>query len=799
MQTVANRGPGRTTMMRSGLLRRIKQSRREHREHAAGVAAIFLFTIIVCAPLFSGKTFSEVAAYMVKEYPWAGVVHKNPEVTGDGYPQTDFVDTYYPNEVFGTQAIRNGELPMWLPYSFNGVPLLELGLTGWLYPPRLFLMLWMSPIHQHDVLIFTHLLMAGLAMYALLRLWGANLPGAILGGLVWELNGHNAFWLTLEVAALVAAWLPVMLLAATLAIRKLSYKWAIAAGVALGMAELTASLHYVYLSALVLIGWYGVQAGLAGRRQWREGDRRAAMVALSLPAVSALAAIALSAANWLPLLNQLGSAYRPAATFDQQLAEAIPYTQFAFAVVWPETMSGPAGRLPDYASFAHTGIIAFILAAAAFAFALTARARRPAPVVLSVITCFLSLGFALGWPPLVGLLRRVLPQFGTFHPHESLYLFCFGISVLAAFGMTEAGQLLSAKWPRARVRYGVFAVGGLLIIINAAQLLAFMRAVTPMQPERPEWLFPETTLTRTLRNMQGSYHILSVDHSYPAGKEFPVVLSGKVSANFGLRSGAGYESLLPLPTAELWRTVEKGGQPAQDILMPQSYRPYFYHDQLPIALLEKISVGFLVLAPTTAPRDAHGSDPVADDRAELVYQGADGWIYRLNRALPRAFIVPQVMAAPDSEASLRMLADESFNARRSAIIIGEPAAAATGLLTNDAPAALDASAAIVNESLNEVEIEARTARAGLLVFNDSWAPGWRAYVDGVPQTVLRVNHAFRGVVLAAGKHQVVFRYRPLALIVGLWISGATLFFVLVLYLAAPLRRLRFTRQTPTAP
>ena len=66
----------------------------------------------------------------------------------------------------------------------------------------------------------------------------------------------------------------------------------------------------------------------------------------------------------------------------------------------------------------------------------------------------------------------------------------------------------------------------------------------------------------------------------------------------------------------------------------------------------------------------------------------------------------------------------------------------------------------------------------LLVFTDSWAPGWSATIDGVPTPVLRVNNAIRGVMVPAGEHALQWRYRPrflaplLALLgAGLAISG----------------------------
>ena len=72
----------------------------------------------------------------------------------------------------------------------------------------------------------------------------------------------------------------------------------------------------------------------------------------------------------------------------------------------------------------------------------------------------------------------------------------------------------------------------------------------------------------------------------------------------------------------------------------------------------------------------------------------------------------------------------------------------------------------------------------LLVFTDSWAPGWSATIDGTPVPVLRVNNAIRAVMAPAGEHSLVWHYRPRFLIplLALLALGVGTSFVLI---AAP--------------
>jgi uncharacterized membrane protein YfhO len=62
-------------------------------------------------------------------------------------------------------------------------------------------------------------------------------------------------------------------------------------------------------------------------------------------------------------------------------------------------------------------------------------------------------------------------------------------------------------------------------------------------------------------------------------------------------------------------------------------------------------------------------------------------------------------------------------------------------------------------------------------------PGWRAYVDGVETPIYPTNYLFRGVVVPAGQHTVVFAYRPTSVLVGAAISVSTLAIVVALLIA----------------
>jgi len=70
----------------------------------------------------------------------------------------------------------------------------------------------------------------------------------------------------------------------------------------------------------------------------------------------------------------------------------------------------------------------------------------------------------------------------------------------------------------------------------------------------------------------------------------------------------------------------------------------------------------------------------------------------------------------------------------------------------------------------------------ILTFVDTYYPGWRAWVDGTPVTILRANNAFKAVVVPAGTHEVRFAFRPWRVFAGAGVTVLSVLGVLVFLL-----------------
>jgi hypothetical protein len=148
-------------------------------------------------------------------------------------------------------------------------------------------------------------------------------------------------------------------------------------------------------------------------------------------------------------------------------------------------------------------------------------------------------------------------------------------------------------------------------------------------------------------------------------------------------------------------------------------------------------------------------------------------IYRNAGALPRARIVHQARAVANEAAALdwvRSVARERRHAKELGLdrqVIVELRGEEMPPLGSDG----DDEAQIIDaDNPQRMTIRARLKSPGLLVVADTIYPGWVAEVDGARAPLYAADLLFRAVPVPAGDHQIVLRYRPVKLWLGLFLA-----------------------------
>ena len=131
------------------------------------------------------------------------------------------------------------------------------------------------------------------------------------------------------------------------------------------------------------------------------------------------------------------------------------------------------------------------------------------------------------------------------------------------------------------------------------------------------------------------------------------------------------------------------------------------------------------------------------------YQG-DGYVYALPDSLPRAWSVGKVSGVPDGEALLGRLGEEAFNPAEEALLLSS--GPRPGRETYS-PAAVT----IASHAAGRLSVRTTSDSDAFLVVSEiSYAPGWRAAIDGAPAKIYRVDHVLMGCEVPAGTHEVVW-------------------------------------------
>jgi hypothetical protein len=144
-------------------------------------------------------------------------------------------------------------------------------------------------------------------------------------------------------------------------------------------------------------------------------------------------------------------------------------------------------------------------------------------------------------------------------------------------------------------------------------------------------------------------------------------------------------------------------------------------------------------------------------------------VLRVPQSLPLAYAVGRARVVPLELEAVRVLASGAFDPASEVVL------ASGQRLSGESSPAFRSAVRELRRRPDAISLSVDTNAAGYLVLVEAYDPGWRASVDGLPASVVPANVLFRAVAIPAGSHLVELRYRPLAVVVGAWLSLLGLF------------------------
>jgi O-antigen/teichoic acid export membrane protein len=359
---------------------------------------------------------------------------------------------------FIVQSLQAGEVPLWNPHLFAGVPFLAAGQSSALYP--LSALFYILPLTRaYGLFTVLQLWMAGIFMYAFGRVLRIGRFPAIVAGITYQLGAFFLVSVVFTMIIAAAAWLPLLLAIIEVMVRKQEEKgsgpfvpilYVVTGALALGIHVLAGHPEILVYTLLVTACYALTRLALLWRRvgTWKPALR----LAIWLGFMTGLG-LGLGSAQLIPLLELVTRNFREGSVaYADVLGWSYPTRQI-LTFLMPDFFGNPAHHgywdlvsrqwvgvdrifwgIKNYVEAgSYVGILPLVLAIVA-----VLGAKRPSPdrrhVWIFAALAVVSLLFAFG-TPLYAILYYGLPGIKQLHsPFRWIFPYTLSVAVLAGYG-----------------------------------------------------------------------------------------------------------------------------------------------------------------------------------------------------------------------------------------------------------------------------------------------------------------------------------------------------------------------------
>lgn len=715
---------------------------------------------------------------------------------------------------FGAEYFRaHGRIPEWNPYLFGGLPFIAAQHGDVFYPTAW--LRWVLPVDVAMNLGFAlHLVLAGWAMYGLLRALRVGWSGALLGGIAYELTGIVATLVKPghDGKLFVSALAPLAFLALVRAVRdRAAWGYGLLALV-IGLCLLSPHYQMTYYLLVALAIWTLYLARWDPERP--AGLRWPIPLALALGAV--LLGAALAAIQLVPFVRYIPYSPRaaggPSGGWPYATAFSMPPEEIVTTVLpqFNGVLERYWGRNFFKLHSEYLGAGALVLAALPWG---DPKRRALLRVTAGLAALFLLIAFG-GHTPFYRLWYEVMPMMKKVRaPGMAFYLVALMVAVWAGLG---ADRLFRGDASRRRLVVALSILGGIAVLgaIGVLQNVALLLA-EPEQTERVAANGPALRLG-SLRLLVavavGAAALLAVARGRLRDRlatgVVALVLAGDLWSIdrifFQYRPPAAEtfraDALVNRIRQERgpFRVLDTGVYPGSYLMVHDIPSVLGYHgneirfyDELlggknvwrnvgTPAVLDLVAARFLVLPEEQSLPGYHKVlGPL------ITNPGNPGVLYERDSAAAYARVLPAAAKIPDDQVVATVI-DPRFPYDRIALYPDTAGLAAEPIRGGQVPAPAEVRPEVVEWAPGAIRIALSGAapKPTYLVVSENWYPDWHATVDGRPAPVYRADHTFLSIVLPPGAREVRLRFASADYRRGQLVSAAALLGTLI-FLAAP--------------
>ncbi len=706
---------------------------------------------------------------------------------------------------YAKESMGNGILPLWNPYSFSGAPFIANCQSAVFFP--LNFLIYVLPFGDAiSAISFSQLFLAGSGMYFFLFHLGLKKEGAVVGGMVFMLNGFLVVWSGYPMANVVIL-APLFFLAVDKLVKKRN-------GLTFFLFTLLTAIQFLaghpessLLLFLPLTCYFCLRLWAVSRKKQKNGN---ILKPIAFFFGGAGIGAFLVSFQLLPFIEYLRLSSRFAFfTSLEKNPFHLPFTALiksAILLIVPDFYGNPIhhnwwGDIGNYNELTgYIGIPAIVLAF----LSLFLLKKKDRTVMFFFGLAFFSLAVVYQFPLIFDFLA-CLPLFNIIGNHRFLFLFSFSGAVLAAKGFDMVKEAITDRLIKQKLLRTTTYLCPLGLIFASLIFCLFFYAIKHHGLLGYElkniflfllfFLSSLAVLYLYLKEKIGDkmfvyfFFVLILSDLFIFGINYHPAIAKKnfyprteliefLQKKDGLFRITGIGFCFPPGMGTVYGLMDIRGDDAvkldryeRFLSLMGSYSPIFpgQIENLDSCLLDFLNLKYLLANP-----DYRG--PEGGGKYRLIYQGKDGKIFENSNVYPRAFLVEQAVLIKEDDKILEILKDGGIDLRQT-VIVGEkfPCLAEGNLGDKKGIKTVK----ITGYQPGKIAIKTETSRNSFLVLSEVFYPGWKIYVDNKEEKIYRANYCFRAVYLPAGRHEVVFYYRPKSFNVGAILSLATLVIFLV--------------------
>ena len=781
------------------------------------IAVLFLLTIAFFYPvIFEGKTFYAFDA-LFNYLPWSSSLSNfranNPLIT-------DPINAWYPFNHFFKDCIEHNQLPFWNDSNFCGIPFAATGISIPTNPVVFFSYVIFSLSTAHDVILWLHLLGAGIFMLLYMKKIGLHCWPALIAAISWMFNGYVMVWFEFEHIPILAFSLPASLYFAELwlktrkKIHSLYFTLAVGASICTGYAHII--IYQFMFIALYLMYRYW---------QLRRNDQN--FVSIGKHELYSMVMVVLLAgcisANFLTShLSLLDDPQRREIPFEKLYRQTgdLP-DKYLTTLIFPDFFGSPANAIcftPGTQSYnnynelcIYTGIpvLFFVLAC----IPCIKRKHVGFFLLAAIISITMAMGSLLYYP-----LWKFVPGLNFSTPTRILYIFGFSMSALAGIGaeilitgrnkrrwlvcalwtlllsigiiicyfvQTEEGVMWAAgshQWAKHWDKFypalkDHFNISSEIIFKPMLLMFASFSVLCVVLFSRNKRL---KTIALTAVMLILSFDLIFFGLAYntasPKNLEYPqtdairflkkdkseyrIITYGKFMNNsfapFNIADIGGYASFYPKRYGEFLHLSQHGSA----VTPPDQFSRWIRFKKFGSPLLDIINTKYVLLPPSAT---------VETPKLRLVYN-KEIKIYKNRDAFPRFFVVPEYQLCTTRKQAYEAIADCTISDFKKKVVL--ESAPPKGFHQNNNVEHKGAGWEVntISYAPSRIVLETNSNQKAFMVVSNSYHPGWKAYVDGEEVKVLRANYIMFAIPIQPGTHKVELIFRSKVMMASIFIT-----------------------------